>query len=163
MKKENKGQRVKEALANVLTNQGLSSLLRHADRNSMAFSIESRVPFLTIPLVDFLLSLPEQYLISDEGITKHIFRQAMRGIVPDEILDRKDKIGFTTPEDTWLVDKSQTIIKYINEAKEINFIIKEKLLNEFKEILQEKKVLDGRVWRWTNYFRWFSLLSQKTS
>jgi asparagine synthase (glutamine-hydrolysing) len=163
LKKENKGQRVKEALANALTNQGLSSLLRHADRNSMAFSIESRVPFLTIPLVEFLLSLPEQYLISDEGITKHIFRQAMRGIVPDEILDRKDKIGFTTPEDTWLVDKSQTIIKYIKEAKEINFINKEKLLKEFAEILQEKKVLDARVWRWTNYFRWFSLISRKTS
>ena len=163
LKKENKGQRVKEALANALMSKSLTSYLRHADRNSMAFSIESRVPFLTIPLVDFLLSLPEQYLISDEGITKHIFRQAMRGIVPDEILDRKDKIGFTTPEDTWLVDKSKTIIKYINEAKEINFIIKEKLLNEFEEILQEKKVLDGRVWRWTNYFRWFSLLSQKTS
>ena len=128
----------------------------------MAFSIESRVPFLTIPLVDFLLSLPEQYLISDEGITKHIFRQAMRGIVPDEILDRKDKIGFTTPEDTWLVDKSQTIIKYINEAKEINFIIKEKLLKEFAEVIKEKKVLDGRVWRWINYFRWFSLVAQET-
>ena len=163
LKKENKGQRVKEALASALTNQGLSSLLRHADRNSMAFSIESRVPFLTIPLVDFLLSLPEQYLISDEGITKHIFRQAMRGIVPDEILDRKDKIGFATPEDTWLVDKSQTIIKYINEAKEINFIIKEKLLKEFAEVIKEKKVLDGRVWRWINYFRWFSLVAQETS
>ena len=163
LQKENKGQRVKEVLANSLMHEGLSSLLRHADRNSMAFSIESRVPFLTIPLVDFLLSLPEQYLISDEGITKHICRQAMRGIVPDEILDRKDKIGFTTPEDTWLVDKSQTIIKHIKEAKEINFIIKEKLLKEFEEILQKKKVLDGRVWRWTNYFRWFSLLSQKTS
>jgi asparagine synthase (glutamine-hydrolysing) len=161
LKKENKGQRVKEALANALTNQGLSSLLRHADRNSMAFSIESRVPFLTIPLVDFLLSLPEQYLISDEGITKHIFRQAMRGIVPDEILDRKDKIGFTTPEDTWLVDKSQTIIKYINEVKEINFINKEKLLKEFAEVLQEKKVLDGRVWRWINYFRWVFLIAKK--
>jgi asparagine synthase (glutamine-hydrolysing) len=129
----------------------------------MAFSIESRVPFLTIPLVDFLLSLPEQYLISDEGTTKHIFRQAMRGIVPDEILDRKDKIGFTTPENTWLVDKSQTIIKYINEAKEINFVNKEKLLKEFVEVLQEKKVLDGCVWRWVNYFRWFSLVAQKNS
>jgi asparagine synthase (glutamine-hydrolysing) len=163
LKKENKGQRVKEALVNALMNQDLPSLLRHADRNSMAFSIESRVPFLTIPLVEFLLSLPEQYLISDEGITKYIFRQAMRGIVPDEILDRKDKIGFATPQDTWVLDKSQTIIKYIKEANKINFINKEKLLKEFTEILQEKKVLDGRVWRWANYFRWFSLISQKSS
>jgi len=161
LQKENKGQRVKEALANALMNQGLPSLLRHADRNSMAFSIESRVPFLTIPLVEFLLSLPEQYLISDESITKHVFRESMRGIVPDEILDRKDKIGFATPEDAWLVAKSKSLIKYIKESEEIIFINKEKLLNEFEEIFQEKKVLDGRVWRWINYFHWFSLMSKQ--
>ena len=161
LKKENKGQRVKEALANSLMNQGLPSLLRHADRNSMAFSIESRVPFLTLPLVDFMLSLPEQYLISDKGITKHVFREAMRGIVPDEILDRKDKIGFKTPEDSWLIAKSKSIKKYITESEEITFIKKEKLLNEFEEILKGKSVLDGRVWRWINYFHWFSLISKE--
>ena len=161
LQKENKGQRVKEALANALMNQGLPSLLRHADRNSMAFSIESRVPFLTIPLVEFLLSLPEQYLISDESITKHVFREAMRGIVPDEILDRKDKIGFATPEDAWLVAKSKSLTKYIKESEEIIFINKEKLLNEFEEIFQEKRVLDGRVWRWINYFHWFTLISKE--
>jgi asparagine synthase (glutamine-hydrolysing) len=127
----------------------------------MAFSIESRVPFLTIPLVEFLLSLPEQYLISDEGITKYVFRQAMRGIVPDEILDRKDKIGFATPEDAWLVAKGKNIIKRIKETEEIIFINKEKLLNEFEEILQGKRLLNGRVWRWLNYFCWFSLISKE--
>jgi asparagine synthase (glutamine-hydrolysing) len=161
LKKENKGQRVKEALAIALTNQGLPSLLRHADRNSMAFSIESRVPFLTLPLVDFLFSLPEQYLISDEGITKHIFRQAMRGIVPDEILNRKDKIGFATPEDAWLVNKSDSIIKYIKQSEQIPFINKEKLLKEFQEIINGKKILNSRVWRLFNYFYWYSLVSHK--
>jgi asparagine synthase (glutamine-hydrolysing) len=161
LKKENKGQRVKETLASALTNQGLPCLLRHADRNSMAFSIESRVPFLTLPLVDFLFSLPEQYLISDEGITKHIFRQAMRGIVPDEILNRKDKIGFATPEDAWLVTKSDNIIKYIKQSEQIPFINKEKLLKEFQEIFRAKKILNSRVWRVFNYFYWFSLISRK--
>jgi len=93
-----KGVRVKKALANSLTGRGLSSLLRHGDRNSMAFSIESRVPFLTLPLAEFLLSLPENYLVSDDGVTKHVFREAMRGIIPDSHLDRKDKIRFATPE-----------------------------------------------------------------
>ncbi|MBF4308062.1 asparagine synthase-related protein, partial [Vibrio anguillarum] len=83
LKQENKGVRVKEALANSLTGRGLSSLLRHGDRNSMAFSIESRVPFLSLPLAEFLLSLPENYLVSDDGVTKHVFREAMRGIMPD--------------------------------------------------------------------------------
>ena len=161
LKKENKGQRVKEALASALINQGLQSLLRHADRNSMAFSIESRVPFLTLPLVEFLFSLPEQYLISDEGITKHIFRQAMRGIVPDEILNRKDKIGFATPEDAWLVVNSDNIIKYIKQSEQIPFINKEELLKEFQEIFHAKKILNSRVWRLFNFFYWFSLVSHK--
>ena len=69
-------------------------MLRHGDRNSMYWSIESRVPFLTIDLAEFVLSLPESYLVSRDGETKYIFREAMRGIVPDEILNRRDKIGF---------------------------------------------------------------------
>ena len=84
LKKINKGQRVKEALAYALTRRALPSLLRHGDRNSMAFSIESRVPFLSLPLVNFLLSLPEEYLISNDGETKFIFRKAMKDIVPKE-------------------------------------------------------------------------------
>lgn len=63
--------------------RGLSHLLRYEDRNSMSHSIESRVPFLTIDMAEFLLSLPENYLLSDDGVTKYVFREAMRGIVPD--------------------------------------------------------------------------------
>lgn len=81
---------------------GLPELLRYEDRNSMAFSIESRVPFLTPKLVQFVFSLPESYLISREGVSKYVFREAMRGIAPDVILDRRDKIGFVTPERAWL-------------------------------------------------------------
>ncbi|MGE0022247.1 MAG: asparagine synthase (glutamine-hydrolyzing), partial [Hyphomicrobium sp.] len=63
--KGNGGRRVVEQMAYSLQTRGLPHLLRHADRSSMAFSIESRVPFLTTPMADFLLSLPESYLISD--------------------------------------------------------------------------------------------------
>lgn len=80
----------------------LPQLLRYEDRNSMAHSIESRVPFLTPEMVRFLFTLPEEYLISPDGTTKNVFRHAMRGIVPDAILDRKDKFGFPTPEHAWL-------------------------------------------------------------
>lgn len=80
----------------------LPHLLRFEDRNSMAFSVESRTPFLTPELVQFLFSLPEEYLIDANATTKSIFRTAMRGIVPDEVLDRRDKMGFPTPERHWL-------------------------------------------------------------
>jgi asparagine synthase (glutamine-hydrolysing) len=162
LSKDNRGQRVKEALAYALTKEGLSSLLRHSDRNSMAFSIESRVPFLTIPIVDFLLSLPENYLISDEGITKHIFREAMRGIVPDSILDRKDKIGFATPETIWLSPKREIIKTWIDQSIEIPFINKKNLLKEF-EVILKKKNIDGRLWRWINYLHWYKLVYSKNA
>lgn len=158
LKQENKGVRVKEALANSLTNRGLSSLLRHGDRNSMAFSIESRVPFLTLPLAEFLLSLPENYLVSDDGVTKHVFREAMRGIMPDSHLDRKDKIGFATPESTWLLNMVDVIKDWITDAPELPFLDKSELLKEFQQVIEGNQSFDGRVWRWVNYLRWCTLM-----
>ncbi|HEX2748634.1 MAG TPA: asparagine synthase (glutamine-hydrolyzing) [Verrucomicrobiales bacterium] len=81
----------------------LPMLLRFEDRNSMAHSVESRVPFLTPSLVEFILSLPEKYIIGDDGTSKSIFREAMRGLTPDVVLDRRDKLGFDTPEKSWLL------------------------------------------------------------
>lgn len=80
----------------------LPHLLRYEDRNSMRFSIESRVPFLTTSLVDFVFGLPEAYLLSNQGVTKNVFRKAMEPIVPLNVLYRKNKIGFETPESIWL-------------------------------------------------------------
>lgn len=159
--KSNKGKRVREALANALTNRGLPSLLRHGDRNSMAFSIESRVPFLTLPLAEFLLSLPENYLISDNGVTKHIFREAMRGIVPDSLLDRKDKIGFATPESNWLLSMVDAIQEWIDKAPELPFLDKKEMINEFKQVVEGKRKFDGRIWRWVNYLRWYTLINER--
>ena len=155
---DNKGRRVKEQLASSLKQRGLPALLRHADRNSMAWSIESRVPFLTLPLAEFVFSLPEHFLISEEGITKHIFRESMRGIVPDEILDRKDKIGFATPESQWLMSMTDVIEDWINSAPEIDFINKAEIKKQFKKVKNEQRPLDGRVWRWVNYLRWYQLV-----
>lgn len=81
----------------------LEHLLKWEDRNSMAHGRESRVPFLDIDVVEFVLRLPDEYLIRD-GETKAILRDAMAGITPGEILDRQDKIGFAPPEDDWLRD-----------------------------------------------------------
>ncbi|MFN2448956.1 MAG: asparagine synthase (glutamine-hydrolyzing) [Candidatus Baltobacteraceae bacterium] len=96
------GQILKNSLLCDLQETSLPALLRYEDRNSMAFSIESRVPFLTTEIVDFVLALPEPYLIAGDGTTKAVFREAMRGLVPERILDRRDKIGFSTPERDWL-------------------------------------------------------------
>lgn len=72
----------------------LPRLLHHGDHNAMAHGVENRVPFLGNEFSEFMLSLPHQFLVSDNFTTKYIFKEAMRGIVPDEILDRPAKMGF---------------------------------------------------------------------
>lgn len=152
---EAKGRRVIELLAQSLQNGGIPSLLRHADRNSMWFSVESRVPFLTIPFAELLLSLPEEYLISPQGETKHVFRAAMRGIVPDDILDRKDKIGFSTPEKEWVLRQSPILRKWLAEAEVIPFVNQKELLNAFDDMAEGKVKFTWQIWRWVNYVRWY--------
>jgi asparagine synthase (glutamine-hydrolysing) len=92
-------------LQGTLTNQllcsPLPSLLRFEDRNSMAFSIESRVPFMDYRLVEFNLGLPEKMVYRD-GLKKVVLRRALKGIMPDAIVNRTDKMGFVTPEEVWL-------------------------------------------------------------
>jgi asparagine synthase (glutamine-hydrolysing) len=90
-----------DALVQSLTETVLPALLRYGDRNSMAFSIESRVPFLIPALADLAYSLPADRLVSADAVSKAVLRDAMRGLVPDAILDRRDKIAFSTPDRMW--------------------------------------------------------------
>lgn len=151
---EDAGRRVVAELRNALTSKGLPSLLRHADRNSMRFSVESRVPFLTQDMASFLLSLPEEYLISQSGETKHIFRAAMRGIVPDEILDRRDKVGFETPEREWLLSMADVLRGWLKEDLKLPFLNQQELLKDFDQIVAGKKSFSWQIWRWVNFSRW---------
>lgn len=83
-----------------LVNTGLHTLLRFEDRNSMAFSIESRVPFLDHRVVDFSLALGDNLKIN-KGVRKFILREAFKDLLPKEIYDRHDKYGFPTPQELW--------------------------------------------------------------
>ena len=70
----------------------------------MQFSLETRFPFLDHNLVEKTLSLPSENYIKN-GYTKVILRNALKGIMPEKIRMRKDKIGFSTPESDWFNDK----------------------------------------------------------
>jgi len=80
---------------------GLPGLLRFEDRNSMAFGIEARVPFLDHKLVELALRLPDRLRISGDE-QKVALRRAFVDVVPDEVLRRRDKIGFASPEHRWV-------------------------------------------------------------
>jgi asparagine synthase (glutamine-hydrolysing) len=148
------GRRMSAQMTNMLMCHGLPGLLRHGDRNSMRFSIESRVPFLTIEQVELALSLPERYLVSDVGETKHVFRRAMQGIVPDEILLRKDKIGFEPPEKDWLVAIAHQAREWLSEDLQIPFVRRDALLTQFEDVIAGRRAFSWQVWRWINFYRW---------
>jgi asparagine synthase (glutamine-hydrolysing) len=78
----------------------LPNLCRYADRDSMAHSVEARMPFLDRHVAEFAFSLPANLVVGD-GVTKRALRDALRGLVPDRVLDRRDKIGYETPEEGW--------------------------------------------------------------
>ena len=79
----------------------LPPLLRYEDRNAMRFSVEGRLPFLTREIAELGLALPPEYLVGDDGTTKKVLREALRGLVPDAVLDRRDKVGFSAPWGAW--------------------------------------------------------------
>lgn len=155
MESANKGRRVIEQLAYSLKFRGLPTLLRHADRNSMAFSIESRVPFLTIDMAEYLYSLPEEFLISSGGETKHVFRHAMNGILPKEIVERQDKIGFDMDSTDW---GSFYVSELLNiDTSRLAGLIDFKLATEKNDTKSEKL-----YWRLLNYAKWYNLFFDGT-
>jgi asparagine synthase (glutamine-hydrolysing) len=147
---------MREALRQTVAATSLPMLLRYEDRNSMAYSIESRVPFLTPDFADFVLRLPEEYILGRDGTSKNVFRQAMRGIVPDPILNRRDKIGFATPEQRWLnelrpwVDATLTSAR----AREVGVFNIATVEREWAAVVAGRARFDFRVWRWVNTIRW---------
>jgi asparagine synthase (glutamine-hydrolysing) len=92
---------VLEMSVSQIVHTSLPMLLHWEDRDSMAQSIEARVPFLDYRLVELTLGLPEEQKLA-LGVTKRVLRDAMRGILPEEIRNRSDKIGFATAEEQWL-------------------------------------------------------------
>jgi asparagine synthase (glutamine-hydrolysing) len=145
-----------ESLERSIRGPGLAQLLRYEDRNSMAWSVESRVPFLSTKLVDFALALPERYIIGDDGTTKHVFRAAMRGLVPSPVLDRRDKIGFATSEREWILALAPWVERLLahEAAQRIPALAHAAVLRHWRAIKDGRRRYDNGVWRWINLIEW---------
>ena len=151
---------VSELREALMGEKGLVHLLRYEDRNSMAHSIESRVPFLTTDIVEFLLSMPEEFLLSEDGLTKNIFRKAMEGLVPSVVLNRKDKIGFETPEFEWIKLHKELICSEIN-LSELPLINKKECINIVNNIANGRQQFSWIIWRIINLVYWFKINNLK--
>ena len=94
------GQTLAAALVRSTRQSPLPHYLRAEDRNSMAHSVESRVPFLDHRLAEYAMRLPAHWQMSD-GWNKRVQRDAMRGRIPDSVRLRRQKFGFPTPAQDW--------------------------------------------------------------
>lgn len=131
---------------NEIESSQLPHLLKYEDRNSMANSIESRLPFLDYKLVELSLNTNNSLKIKD-GWTKFILRKAAETILPKEIVWRKNKLGFNAPEKTWTKEFENEMIKEIQQSEILNNFI------DFKKLYFKK--LDLRTkWRLYNFSAW---------
>lgn len=87
-------------LAYNLKYSALPEYLRYEDRNSMAFTLESRLPFLDYRLVEWAMTLPAELKISGAA-SKRVLREMARPLIPAEIAKRTDKMGFVSPQEQW--------------------------------------------------------------
>lgn len=84
----------------------LPALLHVEDRMSMAHGLESRVPFLDLPLVEFLATIPSNIKFKD-GNMKHVLKSCMSSVLPSSIVNRTDKMGFPVPLQEWVAEKGK--------------------------------------------------------
>jgi asparagine synthase (glutamine-hydrolysing) len=87
----------------------LPALLQVEDRTSMAASIESRVPLLDHRILEFIATVPEHIKFKN-GDTKHLFKNVVKSILPKDIYERKDKMGFPTPLEKWVKNEAREFV-----------------------------------------------------
>lgn len=134
----------------------LQMLLHWEDRNSMAHSIEARVPFLDHRLVEFNLALGNDHKIVRSD-TKRVLRRAMAEVLPESVRERRDKLGFSTPEQVWFRGPLRGLME---EGVEATIRRYPDLLNPegtrrlSAEMLDGRRPVDFTLWRIVNMGIW---------
>jgi asparagine synthase (glutamine-hydrolysing) len=138
-----------------LTSSNLPMLLHWEDRDSMAHSVESRVPYLDHRLVEYAISLPDSYKLKG-GLTKRTLRSAMKGYMPDEIVNRIDKLGFITAEEYWLKEQATAEFRAAlhDSIESSGGILNENLKTLFEDMVAGRKPFSHLIWRAICFGAW---------
>jgi len=132
--------------------------LHYEDRNSMAFGVETRVPFFDHVLIEFVLQFATEEIIT--GRTKSVMRNAFRGKVPDEVLDQKGKYGFPSPIDHALRTDERGRELFYSHVKETPFLEEKETLALADNFYNN----NGDVsiyWRTLSYVLWYQIFFKK--
>lgn len=153
------GFRLRRTLSEAMLYNSLPMLLRYADRNSMAFSRESRLPYLDHNLVDFCIQLPDEFYVRN-GWQKWILRKAAGKTIPESIRWRADKVGYAAPLDNWLRNElynwgyERVMDSRLDELSGYDRKSMEKLWTEH----QSGDVNNSwALWRWISMSEWLNI------
>ena len=153
------GFRVRKQMAEALQYNTLPQLLRYADRNSMAFSREARLPYLDHDLVDFTLTLPDDILFNN-GWQKYPLRKCTDGLVPNSVRWRADKVGYAAPLDIWMrgpmKDWAYSML-FESTACQLEHFDRDFLLNLWHEH-QSGANHSWAFWRWISLGIWMDMV-----
>jgi asparagine synthase (glutamine-hydrolysing) len=145
-------------LSRLILEDSLPTLLRYEDRNSMAFSIESRVPFLDYRLVEYVFTKAPDLRIHD-GWTKWIQRVAVQDRLPEDIVWRRDKVGFETPEQQWLRAGESRVMDILISDTASDYLDMAHVRRETPNLIASGDT--SKVWRWVNLVLWLERFSFK--
>jgi len=138
-----------EVLHRELLSTNLPALLHYEDRNSMGFSLESRVPYLDVRLAEYIASLPLSQKIR-AGVTKVALRRAIRDKVPESVRCRGDKMGFVTPEECWMKNELRPFMLEIFSSKSFKSRLywdADAVAQDYLAFLDGKSSYSPEIWR----------------
>lgn len=160
--RRNKKTTVRGMSEDYLEHFGLHSLLKFEDRNSMAFSVESRVPFLDVRVVEAALTMPTSLKIKT-GIRKYVLREAFKSILPHAIYARYDKLGFPTPQERWSAEHLDEVCTMLQEAlAALPSIMDPEAFADAREKIQSgDKSFIFLAWRIILFAKWMNLYQVK--
>ncbi len=147
---------LKKRLVQDLFHNSLPSLLRYEDKNTMRFSLEGRVPFLDKEVIKYVFSLSDEAIIKD-GWNKRVLRDATRGLLPESINRRRNKIGFTTPQVEWFTRlKNHFYSIFLSESFAGRpYVDQTEVLNAFEGWIKGANDVDTMTfWRLLNLELW---------
>jgi asparagine synthase (glutamine-hydrolysing) len=146
-------------LAWEMQNTSLKAYLRCEDRTSMWFGVESRTPFADDPnLAEWVFSLPGKLKIQ-EGLGKHLMREALHGVLPETVRQRRDKKGYATPNNVWISQMAPHLKSYFEQPELQPFIDRAKLDKVYASFFNPQHDRDdGRLFKFISFAVWMHRL-----
>lgn len=149
-------------LAWEMQNTTLKAYLRCEDRCSMHFGVESRTPFADDHLLaEWAMSIPGRLKIK-QGSGKVVLREALKGLMPENVRLRRDKKGYSTPNNQWIRELTPVLPELFKGGEWEAYINKPLLLKDFNQFFNPRhNVDDGRIFKFLSFVTWMNGLNKQ--